>query len=248
MSNQAKVTSSDALDMFRAALILFQSKARRSVDDAADELRRTRMWLQYDQRTKWENELKLCRKKLERAEQELLSAKLSGLRDNIQFQMNAVRKAKAALEHAEEKLRHVRKWSQNFDAIADPLGKRLEGLRQYIDFDLPKGISFLVQASRIIEEYAETHMIPTAPTSIRPPRRLREQHRRSPPHERQGKCRKSRAGAQGVEPQMGRYQSALARFQDAAIRARLSRGNSRSRPAYHERDARYRHFDQKSKK
>jgi hypothetical protein len=168
MSNQAKVTSSDALDMFRAGLVLFQSKARRSLDDAADELRRTRMWLQFEQRTKWENEWKACSKRLERAEQELLSAKLSALRDNIQLQMNAVRKAKAALEHAEEKLRHVKKWSQNFDAMADPLGKRLEGLRQYLDFNLPKGISFLVQASRIIEEYAETHAVPTGPASASP--------------------------------------------------------------------------------
>jgi len=162
-SNQAKVTSSEALDFFRANLIIFQGKARRSLDDAADELRRTRMWLQHDQRVRWENELKTCRQKLARAEQELLSAKLSGLRDNITFQVNAVRKAQAALAHAEEKQRHVKKWNQNFDAIADPLGKRLEGLRQFLDFNLPKGISFLVQASRIIEEYAETHQIPTAP-------------------------------------------------------------------------------------
>jgi hypothetical protein len=168
MSNQAKVTSTDALDMFRAGLIIFQGKARRSLDDAADELRRTRMWLQHDMRVKWENELKMCRQKLERAEQELLSAKLSGLRDNIQFQMNAVRKAKAALEHAEEKARQVKKWNQNFDAVADPLGKRLEGLRQFLDFNLPKGISYLVQAARIIEEYAETHAIPSGPASASP--------------------------------------------------------------------------------
>jgi hypothetical protein len=163
--NQAKVTSSDALDMFRAGLIVFQSKARRTLDDAADELRRTRMWLQHDMRVKWENEWKRCRKALERAEQELMSAKLSGLRDNITLQVNQVRKAKAALDHAEEKQRLVKKWNQNFDSIADPLGKRLEGLRQYIDFNLPKGVSFLVQAARIIEEYAETNQIPLAPVS-----------------------------------------------------------------------------------
>jgi len=164
-SNQAKVTSSEALDFFRASLIIFQSKARRSLDDAADELRRTRMWLQHDQRVRWENELKKCRQVLARAEQDLLSAKLSGLRDNITFQLNAVRKAKAALEHAEVKQRQVKKWNQTFDAVADPLGKRLEGLRQYLDFNLPKGIAFLVQAARIIEEYAATPMTSGPATS-----------------------------------------------------------------------------------
>ena len=44
---------------------------------------------------------------------------------------------------------------------------------------------------------------------------------------------------------MGRNQNPLARFQNAAIRARLPRGNSRSRPAHHERDAGNRCIDQK---
>jgi hypothetical protein len=162
-SNQAKVTSVDALDTFRGSLIIFQSKARRALDDASDELRRTRMWLQHEQRTRWENELKKRRRDFERAEQELLSAKLSSLRDNITFQQNAVRKGKAAVEEAEVKLRHIRKWNQNFDSVADPMAKRLEGLRQFLDFDLPKGITFLVQAARTLDAYAETHELPAAP-------------------------------------------------------------------------------------
>ena len=52
-SNQAKVTSVEVIDAFRASLIIFQSKARRCLDDAADELRRMRMWLQHDQRLRW---------------------------------------------------------------------------------------------------------------------------------------------------------------------------------------------------
>jgi chromosome segregation ATPase len=165
MSLQAKVTSTEVLDTFRASLIIFQAKARRAVDDAGDELRRTRNWLQYDVRTRWENEQKKCARDLERAEGELMTAKLSSLRDNITFQQNAVRKAKAALQHAEEKLRNVRKWAQNFDSLSDPLGKRLEGLRGFLDFDLPKGISFLVQSARTLDEYAETHAPPSAPPS-----------------------------------------------------------------------------------
>jgi hypothetical protein len=157
MSTQAKVTSVDALDAFRARLIIFQSKARRSLDDAADEVRRMRMWIQHDQRVKWENELRRCSRDLSLAEQELFSAKLSNLRDNIAFQQQAVRKARAAVAHAEEKLRHVKTWARNFDSVADPLAKRLEGLRQFLDFNLPKGITFLVQAARTLDAYAESH-------------------------------------------------------------------------------------------
>jgi chromosome segregation ATPase len=164
-ANQANVTSVDALDAFRSSLIIFQGKARRAIDDAIDELRRTRMWLQHEQRTRWENELKKRSRTLEQAEQELISAKLSSLRDNITFQQNAVRKAKVALAEAEEKLRHIRKWNQNFDAIADPLAKRVEGLRQFIDYNLPKGITFLVHAAQTLEAYAEVHEVKDAPTA-----------------------------------------------------------------------------------
>jgi hypothetical protein len=170
MSNQAKVTSVDALDNLRAGLIIFLSKARRSLDDSGDELRRMRLWLQHDMRTKWENEERKCRRVLEAAEQELFSAKLSGLRDDVSFQQNAVRKAKHALAHAEEKLRNVKTWNRNYEAVADPLAKRLEGLRQFLDYDLPKGIAYLVQAQRTLEDYAETHApLSPPPTDAMPP-------------------------------------------------------------------------------
>ncbi len=155
MTNQVRVTSIDALEALRSALIIFLTKARRSLDDARDDARRTRSWIQHDQRFHWEGQVRVRQKKLDQTEQELLSAKLSGLRDNLVFQQNAVRKAKAALVEAEEKLRVVKRWARDFDNAADPLVKRLEGLRQYLDFELPNAITYLVQAQRTLEAYTE---------------------------------------------------------------------------------------------
>ena len=106
------------------------------------------------------------RQKLEMAEQELFSAKLSGLRDNLSAQENAVRKAKAALAEAEEKIRQVKLWTRNFDHCADPLMKRLEGLRQLLDHDLPKAVSYLLQAQKTLEGYSES--APTGPVAPPP--------------------------------------------------------------------------------
>jgi hypothetical protein len=161
--SQVRVTSIDALESLRAALIIFMTKARRSLDDVNDEIRRTRMWIQHDQRFHWEGEVRRRQKVLAQAEQELLSAKLSGLRDNLVIQQNAVRKAKAALVEAEEKLRCVKRWNRDFDSAADPLAKRLEGLRQYLDFELPNGITFLVQAQRALDAYTSTPPPEAAP-------------------------------------------------------------------------------------
>jgi hypothetical protein len=163
--SQVRVTSIDALDALRAALIIFMTKARRSLDDVNDDVRRTRMWIQHDQRFHWEGEVRRRQKVLAQAEQELLSAKLSNLRDNLVIQQNAVRKAKAALEEAENKLRCVKRWNRDFDSAADPLVKRLEGLRQYLDFELPNAISFLVQAQRALDEYTSTPAPAAAPAA-----------------------------------------------------------------------------------
>ena len=168
MTNQVRVTSIDVLESLRSALIIFMTKARRSRDDTSDEVRRTRMWLQHDMRFRWEGEVRLREKKLGQVEQELLSAKLSGLRDSLIIQQNAVRKAKAALEEAQAKLRMVKKWNRDFDSAADPLVKRMEGLRSYLDFELPDAIAYLVQAQRTLEAYTESPAPEPAPAGPPP--------------------------------------------------------------------------------
>jgi hypothetical protein len=156
MAEQVKVTSIDALEAFRANLIVFLTAAHRSVDEVRDEVRRTRQWIQTDQRVHWEGQARKWRRALAQAEQELISAKLSALRDSTTMQENAVLKAKRALSEAEEKLRVVKIWNRDFDGRSDPLIKRLESLRQFLDFDMPKAISYLVQAQRTLEAYAES--------------------------------------------------------------------------------------------
>jgi chromosome segregation ATPase len=124
--------------------------------------------LQNEWRTHWEQEIAKRRRLLSQAEQELLSAKLSNLRENISAQQNAVRKAKEALDHAEKKLRKVKIWTRDFDTAVGPLVKRIDSLRHLLDFDLPKGLAFLLQAQRTLEEYAGT-TAPRPPTSLAPP-------------------------------------------------------------------------------
>ena len=156
MSQQVKVTSLDALESFRASLIIFMTKARRSVDEAGEEIRRTRTWLQTEQRVHWEGQLKRRRKLLDQATQELVSARFSEFNDSPTLQQSQVRKAKAAVEEAEEKLLKVKKWSREFDHYAEPLMKRMEGLRYYLEHDVPEAVVYLSQAQRTLESYAET--------------------------------------------------------------------------------------------
>jgi len=165
MADQAKVTSLDALETFRAQLIVFLSKARRSVDEVRDATRRTKQWLENDQQLHWESQIKIRRRAFDLANQEYFSARLSEFGDKMTRQQR-VRKCKAALEEAEEKLRATKKWNQNFESLADPLSKRLEQLRQFLDDDMPKAVNYLVQAQRTLEDYAGVHgpVMATGPT------------------------------------------------------------------------------------
>lgn len=156
MAEQVKVTSIDILEQFRSSLIVFLTKARRSVDEVTGEVRRTRQWIDGEQRLHWERQLKKRQKMLEQAEAELMTARFSEFIDSPTVQQMQVRKARRAVEEAAEKLQKVKKWSRDFDTYADPLVKKLDSLRFYLDQELPKGVAYLSQQQRTLESYAET--------------------------------------------------------------------------------------------
>lgn len=155
MADQANITSLDALEAFRASLIVFANKAHTRLDEVGDEVRRTKSWLQHDRRIFWQTEIRRRRTKLDQAEGELMTARMSSMRENYTLQLIAVRKAKEALHEGEAKLNAVRKWSRDFEAAVDPLLKRLESLRGVLDHEVPKALASLLQLQKTLEEYTE---------------------------------------------------------------------------------------------
>jgi hypothetical protein len=162
MAEQAKVTSLDALEFFRQRLLVFQSKAQRVLDDVRDEVKRTRFWVQNDQWRHWEHQIKKRRQLLELAEAELMTARMSEFIESPTIQQQAVRRARASVLEAEEKLRHVKHWSLEFDRRSDPHVRRLEQLRSWLDDEVPKATAYLWNAQRTLEAYASDS--PPAPT------------------------------------------------------------------------------------
>ena len=56
MAATAQITSVEAIAAFRAKLIVYLSHVRPLLEAAANEISRTRLWLQNDQRIFWEQE------------------------------------------------------------------------------------------------------------------------------------------------------------------------------------------------
>ena len=154
MSVRAHVTSVEAIELFRATLINYLSKARPALEEVGDDLGRTRQWLQYDQRLHWENLLRKRAKDLEQAQQALFGAKLSTLREASTAEAEAVHRAKRAHAEAEEKLRRIKRWGREFETLVDPQDRQLEKLRTVLFTDMVQAVQYLGQVVKTLDDYA----------------------------------------------------------------------------------------------
>lgn len=154
MADRAQVASVEAVDAFRAKTIVFLTKARAAVDEVIEEIQRTQGWLDNDQRTYWERELRRRQRQLDEAQQELFSAKISRLRTQTAAQVLAVERAKAAVRHAEEKRDAVKRWAREFEMRAEPLAKQVEQLQTFLAGDLTKAAVYLGTVVKVLQEYA----------------------------------------------------------------------------------------------
>jgi hypothetical protein len=155
MPERAKVTSLEALEAFRSRLIIYRDKAGRVLDEVAEEVLRTRVWLQSDRITFWEGQIRRKHKELEMRQQELFSAQISGMSDASFVQQQAVQKARRALNESEDKLRLVKSWNRQYDQRVEPLGKQVEKLRHNLSHDLAQGVAYLDQVIKTLAEYSE---------------------------------------------------------------------------------------------
>jgi chromosome segregation ATPase len=155
MPERAHLTSLEALESFRASLIIYLSKARPALEEVSSDVLRTRVWLQNDQRAHCENQVRRHTKELEAARLALSSARLSNLTQSTDLEQMAVRRASRALEEAEAKLRRVKQWSREFDSRIEPLARQLDGLMNILTTDMPRAVAHLAQAIKTLAEYAE---------------------------------------------------------------------------------------------
>jgi hypothetical protein len=167
MPERAHVTSVDALEAFRSSLIIYISKARPALDEVSAEVVRTRIWLEDEQRTHWENELRRRTRALQEAQQALFSARLSTFREETSAEQMTVHRTKRIFDEAEEKLRVIRKWNRDFDNRVQPLVKQMEKLQTVLAHDMVQAIAFLTQAINTLHAYAGI-VAPTATPASAP--------------------------------------------------------------------------------
>jgi hypothetical protein len=155
MAAEARVTSVEALELFRAQFIVYLDKARNAVDEIHDEVLRTRVWLQNDRGPFWQMELRRRLRKLEDVQQELFTARMGNLREPTAAQQMAVRRAKEAVTQAEEKLARIKQWTRDYDSRVEPVARSVDKLRDVLAVDMERAVIFLNGAIESLHAYAQ---------------------------------------------------------------------------------------------
>jgi len=154
MAERAQVTSVEAVESFRASLIVFLKSARATLEEACDEILRARAWVQDDRRPHWTNEMRVRGRKLEEARAELFSARLSKFQESTALRLMAVQRAEHAIREGEAKLSVIKKWHRELENQTDPLLKQLNQLQGFLTTDMGRAVAHLAQVVRTLEAYA----------------------------------------------------------------------------------------------
>lgn len=162
-SDRAKVSSIEALESFRSALVIYLSKARPALDEASSDVYRTRSWLEDEQRSRLEAELRRRARAMEQAQQSLFSARISILNQETSAEQLAFHRAKRAFEETENKLRTVKKWAREYDNRVQPLLKQTEKLQSVLTVDMQQALAYLTQAIETLSAYADVRQAPSGP-------------------------------------------------------------------------------------
>jgi hypothetical protein len=157
VSEGARVESIEALRSLRRGLVKFAEEASVALDDAESDITRTLIWLETEQRPRWQAEVRKRSEALRQAQEALRQKRLyrdsSGRAPTAVAEEKAVRRAMAALEEAEQKQRNVSKYIP----VLEKEGQHYKGLAQRLTravvSDVPVGLAELDRMVIALEAY-----------------------------------------------------------------------------------------------
>src|SRR5262245_45896114 len=108
MTERAHLTSVEALESFRAALVIYLRKAQPALEEVAAQLARTRIWIEEDRRRHWELQRRQRLLQLEQTRNTLSNVRMSNVHGATHEAQVDFRRAQHACEEAESKLRKLK--------------------------------------------------------------------------------------------------------------------------------------------
>ena len=155
MRQSADVRSIDALKHAKAALAEFREIAGVALSEAQSEIQRTLWWLQHDQTTHWQHEVKRRSEKVAQAKNDLYRAELAAMDSQVSCieQRKLLQRAEHQLDEARQKLQTLKHWIRILEREMLLFRGQCQPLAQAIDNELPTGEAKLEQMLDRLEAY-----------------------------------------------------------------------------------------------
>jgi hypothetical protein len=128
---------------------------------------RARLWVQNDQQSLWEGQIRKRYRKLEEARAELFSARLSQFHESTSLCLMDVQRAERANREAEAKMTVIKKWDRELEDRTDPLVKQVTQFHTFLATDMKRAVAYLDQVVKTLEAYADVSPAGVAKTSTR---------------------------------------------------------------------------------
>lgn len=157
MNPSANVHNVDGLSVYLQALQYFQEKTKDALMNIDMDLRRTHEWID-EQYSAWQAEIRKAEEALSQAMLELKRKKLMKVGErtpDTSEEEKQVKKCRARLDHAEEKLEKTKTWLRAFpEAVLDYEGPGRQ-LKTQVENNIPTMVAFLNQKIAALESYQQ---------------------------------------------------------------------------------------------
>jgi hypothetical protein len=159
MPDQVKVEDFEVFGQFRVALLKFAQAADHSLTNAESDIARTRSWLEGEQRTFWETQLRKRMEAVTKAKDAVRQKKLyrdaGGRMPSAVEEERALAKCVAAMEEAQRKIEAVRKWVPRLEREASLYRGGVARLSRTVADDIPRGVALLDRLAASLEQYVQ---------------------------------------------------------------------------------------------
>src|SRR5688572_29688938 len=158
MSDRASVDSIDALKHFRRALWKFAEAANSALGDAEGEMQKTLTWLETEQPSYWEHQIRKRHEHCEKCKEAVRMKKLykgpTGQPQNAMEEEKALRIAQRRLEEAHQKLAVTKSYARKLQKELQVYKGSVQRFATSITVDIPMAVAKLDHLVMSLEAYA----------------------------------------------------------------------------------------------
>ncbi|HEX5245040.1 MAG TPA: hypothetical protein VFW23_17410 [Tepidisphaeraceae bacterium] len=157
MTKGARVESLEVFRQLRSALVKFAETANTAMGDAESEMQRLQMWVENEQSTHWQGQLRKRQAALVKAKEALRQKQIfkdvTGARQSYVDEEKAVASAMRQVQEAELKLINVKRWTRQLEKEINLYKGSVQRFSTSVNVDVPGAVAKLDRLAATLQGY-----------------------------------------------------------------------------------------------